>query len=175
MTIQNTSRVRTLRRNETDAEYRLWYELANRRLNGYKFVRQFPIDRFVVDFACRAKRLVVELDGAQHAGSKTDPARTDTLNRAGWSVLRFWNDEVLREKNAVCETILTVLEGRIVEPCDGAGLLHGLRFHPAVNLRDLPGPVDGSELPGRDVSRPSRPSPSSPAGPSPLGGEEPFV
>ena len=99
----------TLRRNETDAEYRLWYELSARRLNGFKFVRQFPIDRYVVDFACRSMRLVIELDGAQHAASVRDAARTEFLNDKGWSVLRFWNEEVSEGAGGGCETILAAL------------------------------------------------------------------
>lgn len=126
-----TQRARTLRRNETDAEYRLWYELRNGRLNSFKFVRQYPIGRFIVDFACRSRGLVVELDGSQHAMSPTDGRRTRYLNAKSYAVLRFWNEEVLRERSAVCQTILDVLQGRITERSDGAGFLHGLRFWPS--------------------------------------------
>lgn len=125
------ARARTLRRKETDAELLLWTELANRRLNGFKFVRQFPVPPFIVDFACRSKRLIIELDGAQHAQSQRDLKRTGLLNVSGWSVLRFWNDEVFKERNAVLETILAVLEGRLRHRSDGDGWIDGLRFAPA--------------------------------------------
>ena len=120
-----TLRARKLRSGETEAEYRLWGELRGRYLNGYKFVRQIPLGPYVVDFVCRRKRLIIEVDGSQHAESVTDFARTAWLNAQGYSVLRFWNDEVLRERRAVLETILAVLEGRISAPSPG------LRFAPA--------------------------------------------
>ncbi|WP_082537316.1 MULTISPECIES: DUF559 domain-containing protein [unclassified Aureimonas] len=145
-------RARGLRRNETDVEYRLWYELRARRLNGFKFVRQFPVGPYFADFACRTHHLIVELDGSQHAGSKGDILRTAFLNANGFSVLRFWNGEVQGELNAVLETILGVLEGRIVERSDGDGLLCGVRFDPATmrQERSLAASVS------REVSRPRR-------------------
>jgi very-short-patch-repair endonuclease len=120
-----TERARKLRADETEAEYRLWGELRGRYLNGYKFARQIPIGPYVVDFTCRRQRLVIEVDGSQHAGSSVDPIRTAWLNDHGYSVLRFWNDEVLRERRSVLETILAVLCGRISSPSPG------LRFAPA--------------------------------------------
>jgi very-short-patch-repair endonuclease len=120
-----TIRARALRSNDTEPEYRLWSDLRNRRLNGYKFVRQIPLGPFIVDFLCREKLLVLELDGSQHAEARGDVRRTNWLNSNGYSVLRFWNDEVLKERRAVLETILAVLEGRIYAPSPG------LRFAPA--------------------------------------------
>jgi very-short-patch-repair endonuclease len=120
-----TSRARSLRANDTEAEYRLWSDLRNRRLNGYKFSRQIPLGSYIVDFLCREQRLVVELDGSQHAENERDDRRTDWLNRQGYSVLRFWNAEVLQERSAVLDTILAVLEGQLVERCDT------IRFSPA--------------------------------------------
>ncbi|UXN61697.1 endonuclease domain-containing protein [Phyllobacterium zundukense] len=107
-----TQKARALRKNETDAEYRLWYDLRNRLLNGYKFSRQIPLGPYVVDFVCRTERLIVELDGSQHAESTHDDVRTRWLNKEGYSLLRFWNDEVVKERRAVLDTILAVLEGR---------------------------------------------------------------
>ena len=107
-----TNRARNLRQSETDAEYRLWIEVRNRRLNGYKFARQIPLGSYFVDFICREQNLIAELDGSQHAESEHDIKRTEWLNAQGYSVLRFWNDEILRERQAVLETILSVLEGR---------------------------------------------------------------
>jgi len=84
-----TPKARRLRREETDAERKLWSELRNRRLGGYKFTRQVPLGPYIVDFLCRPRRLVIELDGDQHAWSDTDDIRTGFLNRNGYSVLRF--------------------------------------------------------------------------------------
>ena len=84
-----TPNARRLRREETDAERKLWSELRNRRLGGYKFTRQVPLGPYIVDFLCRPRRLVIELDGDQHAWSDTDDIRTGFLNRNGYSVLRF--------------------------------------------------------------------------------------
>jgi very-short-patch-repair endonuclease len=125
------ARARSLRRAETDPEYRLWYELKAHRLNGFKFVRQLPIGPYFADFACRSHWLIVELDGGQHSESPRDVRRTEWLNVQGYSVLRFWNDEVMREREAVLETILAVLDGRLHEPSDGGGPSPGLRFAPA--------------------------------------------
>jgi very-short-patch-repair endonuclease len=120
-----TSRARKLRQNDTEPEYRLWSDLRNRGLNGYKFSRQIPLGPYIVDFICREKNLVVELDGAQHAESRSDEIRTTWLNANGYSVLRFWNDAMLKERRAMLETILAVLEGKIFERCET------LRFYPA--------------------------------------------
>lgn len=119
-----TARARTLRRNDTEPEFRLWSDLRGRRLGGYKFSRQIPLGPYIVDLVCREKKLVVEIDGTQHAESQADQSRTNWLNASGYSVLRFWNDEVLKERRAVLETILGVLEGRIFERCET------IRFHP---------------------------------------------
>jgi very-short-patch-repair endonuclease len=119
-----TSRARNLRRSETEPEYRLWGELRNRHLNGHKFVRQMPLGPYVVDFLCREQCLIVEVDGSQHADSVSDVARDNFLRRRGYSTLRFWNDEILRERRAVLDTILAALEGRLTPS-------PGLRFAPA--------------------------------------------
>jgi len=80
-----------LRKVENDTEYLLWREIRDRRLNGYKFVRQFPIGPYFADFACRERRLVVEVDGSQRAESGRDEIRNQFMMANGWSVLRFWN------------------------------------------------------------------------------------
>ena len=129
-----TSHARRLRREQTDAENRLWYRLSGRELGTYKFVRQVPLGPYVVDFLCRSESLVVELDGEQHADSEKDAVRTAFLNERGYSVLRFWNHEVLREREAVLDAILAVLEGQIT------GSSSGLRFSPAAQkVRRLSG------------------------------------
>ena len=108
-----TQKARNLRRNETEAEYRLWGHLRNRLMNGHKFSRQVPLGPYVADFICREHRLIIELDGSQHAESTHDLIRTKWLNSHGYSVLRFWNHEVLQERQAVLNTIVAVLDGRL--------------------------------------------------------------
>ncbi|HEY0414062.1 MAG TPA: endonuclease domain-containing protein [Allosphingosinicella sp.] len=100
---------RKLRRKQTDAEIHLWYHLRGRRLQGFKFRRQHPIGPHLADFCCEEARLVVELDGSQHAGSDTDPLRTAALEAAGYQILRFWNHDALGSTDAVLETIAATL------------------------------------------------------------------
>lgn len=134
-----TARARALRVDETEPEYRFWGELRNRRLNGYKFVRQIPIGPYIVDFLCRELRLVVELDGGQHCDSAHDKSRDRWLNEHGYSVLRFWNNEVMRERRSVIDTLMAVLDGRISAPSPG------LRFAPATLS---PGGEEDANRPG---------------------------
>jgi very-short-patch-repair endonuclease len=104
---QPLARSRELRRDSTDAEKRLWSLLRNRNLEGWKFRRQVPIDSFIVDFCCIEARLIVELDGGQHADEKKcyDDLRTQQLKGLGFRVLRFWNSEVLQETEGVIQEI----------------------------------------------------------------------
>jgi very-short-patch-repair endonuclease len=98
---------RKLRRNQTDAETKLWLHLRNRRLGGLKFRRQVPIAGFVADFLCDETKLVVEVDGGQHMKrSENDLARTKVLNATGFEVLRFWNSDVLENIDGVLEKIV---------------------------------------------------------------------
>jgi very-short-patch-repair endonuclease len=113
-----THRARTLRQSDNDAEAKLWNELRNRRLNGFKFIRQCPIGPFFADFACREKSLVVEVDGSQHADSGYDRRRDRFMNVEGWSVARFWNSDVLADTASVLETIVAILDSRLIEPVD---------------------------------------------------------
>lgn len=100
-------RARILRGNATEAEALLWSRLRDRRLTGHKFRRQRPIGPYFADFACLEARLVVELDGGQHVEAAAyDAARTLAMEREGFRVLRFWNNEVLTQIDAVCEQIL---------------------------------------------------------------------
>ncbi|WP_306120435.1 MULTISPECIES: DUF559 domain-containing protein [unclassified Roseitalea] len=137
---------RAMRAAPTDAEHLLWFELRNRHLNGYRFSRQVRIGPFIADFACRARKLVVELDGSQHAGSIHDERRTRSPKSRGYAVLRFWNDEVVFERGAVLDTILAVLDGRIHSPSPG------LRFAPA----DLSPMGRGEQAFGRHAPRSGR-------------------
>jgi very-short-patch-repair endonuclease len=100
-----------LRRNASIAESRLWYVLRNRGLGGQKFVRQLAVGPYIADFVCREIGLVVEIDGGQHATSRADDGRTAYLNAQGYAVLRFWNNEVLANRDGVLSAILRVIEG----------------------------------------------------------------
>ena len=100
---------RSLRRAETEAERRLWHRLRDRRLAGFKFVRQESIGRYVADFCCREARLIVEVDGGQHADSEYDRVRDAWLSGSGYRVLRFWNAEIMDDIVGVTDTILAAL------------------------------------------------------------------
>lgn len=107
---------RKLRHDMTEPEERLWKELRSRRLDRIKFRRQHNIGPYVVDFVCLEAGLVVELDGTQHAGSMRDVERDAELKRLGFRVLRFWNDDVLRQLDSVCDTIIAYVRDRSLEP-----------------------------------------------------------
>jgi very-short-patch-repair endonuclease len=121
-----------LRKVDNDAERLLWSELRDRRLNGYKFVRQFPVGPYFADFACREEHLIIEVDGSQHAGSARDQIRDRFLTASGWSVLRLWNVDVLKEREAVVTTILAAVEGQFRERI----VSDDLRFTPFSASRD---------------------------------------
>ena len=95
---------RRLRRDQTDAERVLWVRLRDRRLNGLKFKRQVPVDKYIADFFCAEARLIVELDGGQHA-TRDESNRTAILEAMGYLVLRFWNNDVLKNIDGVLEEI----------------------------------------------------------------------
>jgi very-short-patch-repair endonuclease len=103
--VAKTGLTRHLRKNSTPVERMLWRYLRSRSLAGFKFVRQEPIGPYVVDFICRERRLVVEVDGGQHAESRRDVERDRWLVEHRYRVLRFWNNEVLGNIEGVCETI----------------------------------------------------------------------
>ena len=94
----------------TDAERKLWRHLRNRELGGWKFRRQYPVGPFIVDFICVEKSVVIEVDGGQHAeNEELDLQRSAFLNKMGYQVVRFWNNEVLQETEAVLEAIFAIL------------------------------------------------------------------
>jgi very-short-patch-repair endonuclease len=110
---------RKLRREQTNAERLLWSRLRNRLLCGWKFRRQVPVDHYVVDFLCADARLVVELDGGQHADRLAyDAERTAVLESFGYFVLRFWNQDVYDNLEGVLTEILDALEGRRLPPAE---------------------------------------------------------
>jgi len=106
MSIENA---RALRKSMTDAERVLWRLLRDRRLAGWRFRRQEPIDHYVVDFICFEARLIIEADGGQHFESQTDKTRDAYLQSKGFRVLRFWNNDVLSNREGVPRTILEAL------------------------------------------------------------------
>ncbi|RUV05204.1 MAG: endonuclease domain-containing protein [Mesorhizobium sp.] len=105
----NRRNARKMRKVMTDAELKLWNEIRAHRLMGLAFRRQMPIAGYIVDFACPGRKLIVELDGSQHAqaeASAPDAARTAKLEALGWTILRFWNDDVIRDLDNVCQHIV---------------------------------------------------------------------
>jgi very-short-patch-repair endonuclease len=105
-------RARALRNNQTNAEKRLWRQLRVLKAHGFHFRRQVPIDHLIVDFACFSARIVIEVDGGQHnmeEGRSTDKQRDAYLNRNGFKVQRFWNNDVLRNS----EGVMYVIQGAL--------------------------------------------------------------
>lgn len=119
--MQANAHANSLRKNQTDAESMLWYRLRNRGLNGYKFRRQVPIGPYIADFVCMEMRLVVELDGGQHAEQVTyDHEREGFLRSEGYVVVRYWNNEVLGNLDGVLETLTLALSLRERESIPGS-------------------------------------------------------
>lgn len=111
------NRARQLRHEETDAERKLWEKLRATRLQGLKFRRQVPIGDFIADFCCREHKLIIELDGGQHAEPveiARDERRTALLESRGYRVIRFWNNEVLTNIDGIVEAILEAV--RVTSP-----------------------------------------------------------
>ncbi len=94
----------------TDAERVLWREVRNNRLGGHKLRRQHPLGPYIVDFCCEERRVVIEIDGGQHADSASDAIRTAWLESHGYRVVRFWNNEVLTNTQGVLAVFLATLE-----------------------------------------------------------------
>lgn len=101
---------KTLRSHQTDAEQRLWYHLRAHRFQGLKFKRQKPIGRYIVDFICLERKLIIEIDGGQHSEQmEYDQHRDMWLREQGYTVLRFWNNEVMQQLEGVLEQIRITL------------------------------------------------------------------
>ena len=105
-----------LRSNMTDAERALWRRLRGCQINGHKFRRQHPFENFILDFVCLEAKLVIEVDGGQHNESALDLLRDQVLENAGFLVMRFWNNQVLNEIDAVVEAVWVELEKRNPSP-----------------------------------------------------------
>jgi len=124
-----TARARALRVDLTNAERKLWYALRDRRFAGYKFRRQVPVGPYIADFLCYEARLVIEVDGGQHAESARDTRRDRWFAQNGFRVLRFWNNEILQNLEGVWTVVFEALEQ--VTP------------HPARATRGHPSPARG--------------------------------
>ena len=118
-------RAKQMRSQQTDAEHRLWQILRAHRFAGYKFRRQVPIDFYIADFICFAERLIIELDGGQHAESRRDEKRDAYLHSQGFRVLRIWNNDLFTNEEGVAEAILAALRSPPLpnpSPARGEGL-----------------------------------------------------
>ena len=105
-TMKRLQFARRLRTDMTDAERRLWWRLRGRRFDGYKFRRQMPIEGYIADFASVEAKLIIELDGGQHAVAlERDRRRTEVIETAGYLVMRFWNTDVLSNTDGVLDAI----------------------------------------------------------------------
>ncbi len=111
----STVAARRLRRNETEAEKKLWQALRARQFLGLKLRRQSPVAGFVADFLCEERRVIVEADGGQHAENQADLERTARLRAAGYEVIRYWNNDIM----ANLEGVLEDLRGRMVAIANG--------------------------------------------------------
>ena len=114
-----------MRSESTEAEHRLWQILRAKRFLGYKFRRQVALDFYIADFVCFAERLIIELDGGQHAESTTDQRRDAYLKSQGFRVLRIWNNDLFTNEEGVAELILAALRSPPLpnpSPARGEGL-----------------------------------------------------
>ena len=105
--------VKKLRENATDAERKVWHHLRRKQVAGLRFRRQYRLGPYIVDFVCLPARLIIEVDGGQHADrAERDAIRTAWLETQGFRVVRFWNNEVLQDTDIVGGIILQTLEGK---------------------------------------------------------------
>ena len=130
-----------MRANPTEAERVLWQLLRNKRLAGWKFKRQQPIEPYIADFVCFSERLIVEAEGSQHIDSAYDARRDDWLRSQGFRLLRFWNNDILKNPDGVLTSILVALEG------DEAGI------EPASSPTPLPSPPPQGGREKKDLTR----------------------
>ena len=113
-----------MRGNPTDAEALLWSILRAKRLGGFKFRRQVQIGRYIVDFGCFERRVIIEADGSQHAESSADQTRDAWLRNEGFEVLRYWNNEILENLEGVHRSILAHLNSSPPAGEDSVGCAH---------------------------------------------------
>ncbi len=141
-----SGRARVLRSRLTDAERKLWYALRDRRFAGAKFRRQVPVGPYVADFLCYEARLVIEVDGGQHAESAKDRRRDRWFAQNAFHVLRFWNNDVHSNLEGVVTVIIDALRATP---------------HPARATRGRPSPArgEGTRVPSRRSGHGTRPGP----------------
>jgi very-short-patch-repair endonuclease len=111
-----------MRRTSTDAEAAMWRLLRARVLSGFKFRRQVPVENFILDFVCFERRVIVEIDGSQHANSRRDATRDKQLSDAGFQTIRYWNNDVLMRPTSVLEDLVARLTENEGNPSPGSGL-----------------------------------------------------
>lgn len=129
-------RARELRNNTTDAGRALWRALRGRQLEGFRFRRQVPVGGYIADFVCPQAKLIVELDGSQHAAqAEYDAARTERLNVLGYRVLRYWHDDVLLRPDALADDI----HRQLGETSTGTRHREGTPPQPSPSLREREG------------------------------------
>jgi very-short-patch-repair endonuclease len=107
-------KARNLRQNQTPQEQKMWNLLRGKQFQGIKFVRQYPIDKYIVDFACRSKKLIIEIDGGQHNEDKNivyDNERTKFLESLGYKIIRFWNNDIDQNIEGVYQKLLEFVNG----------------------------------------------------------------
>lgn len=115
-------RSRQLRRNQTGAEKALWRVLRGRTLSGFKFRRQHPVDRYIADFVCLERKVIIELDGGQHAEQTAyDQVREAKLKALGIRTIRIWNNQLLEEREAAAAAILEALTTPHPSPLPAGG------------------------------------------------------
>jgi very-short-patch-repair endonuclease len=115
-TCPSVKKARSLRGRMTDAERKLWYMLRNRRFAAAKFRRQVPLGKYVADFLSFEKHVVVEVDGGQHSGSTLDVARDEWFRRQGFTVVRFWNNDILTNLRGVFTLLSEVIDANTPHP-----------------------------------------------------------
>lgn len=115
-----------LRTRMTDAEQRLWYRVRAHRFLNLKFKRQVPIGPYVVDFVCFEHKLIVEVDGGQHAENEADRRRDAWMRHEGYTVLRFWNDDVLKRTDIVLGEVAKALASEQETPLPARFARHPL-------------------------------------------------
>ena len=110
---KNNIIARTLRKNQTPQESKIWNLIRNQQIHGFKFRRQYPIGNYIVDFVCKEIKLVIEIDGGQHnlpENILNDKTRTEYINSKGYTVIRFWNNDIDNNIEGVYEKIIEVID-----------------------------------------------------------------
>lgn len=139
---------KSLRSNQTDAEQKPWYHLRAHRFMGRKFKRQKPIGRYVVDFVCVEEKLIIELDGGQHAENvEYDRVRDSWLRNEGYTVLRFWNNEMMNEMEGVLERIrLALIQDTLSPSPSDETTSHSTKHDKSVQVAGYPVNWRGEEV-----------------------------